>query len=83
VSSLPSIFFPLDPRIFWGRGRISLCSVTARMANATRSDCPLPTSPISSVSFRPRRLWLCSMRPHFMFVLDRGWDMGLAASGGG
>lgn len=117
-------------RIFWGRGRISFCSVTARMANTPRTHCvywgfclgasvcvgdsrlalllflsafcgrtrwehavtAIPSaashpssflSPTSSLFFCARRLWLCYASPHFIFVLDRGRDVGLAAPGGG
>lgn len=52
-------------------------------------DYPLPTSlplrfyPISPLSSPSRRLWLCYALPDFIFILDRGRDVGLRAPGGG
>jgi hypothetical protein len=44
---------------------------------------PRRLSLFSSLSFRPRRLWLCRASVHFIFILDRGRDLGLASPGGG
>ncbi|KAJ6590219.1 hypothetical protein B0H10DRAFT_2070993 [Mycena sp. CBHHK59/15] len=49
-------------------------------------DCPPPTSLTSSLSLSPSVLAACGCAPpsvHFIFVLDHGRDVGLAAPGRG